>query len=158
MIIGAGGVAVAVMQGAAEHGVERITILNRTQARAEKLCEGLKYAFAVAQTSENMKDAAKDADVIINCTSLGMYGTDADFTDLSFLDGTAALLCDLIYNPWETKFLAYGRQRGLETMNGMAMLIYQGLLAFEIFMDVRLNYAEEYSRIYPLCRDRLIKK
>ena len=42
-------------------------------------------------------------------------------------------------------------------MNGMAMLIYQGLLAFEIFMDVRLNYAEEYSRIYPLCRDRLIK-
>ena len=71
---------------------------------------------------------------------------------------TAALLCDLIYNPWETKFLAYGRQRGLETMNGMAMLIYQGLLAFEIFMDVRLNYAEEYSRIYPLCRDRLIKK
>ena len=158
VIIGAGGVAGAVMQGAAEHGVERITILNRTQARAEKLCEGLKYAFAVAQTSENMKDAAKDADVIINCTSLGMYGTDADFTDLSFLDGTAALLCDLIYNPWETKFLAYGRQRGLETMNGMAMLIYQGLLAFEIFMDVRLNYAEEYSRIYPLCRDRLIKK
>ena len=138
--------------------MERITILNRTQARAEKLCEGLEYAFAVAQTPENMKDAAKDADVIINCTSLGMYGTDADFTDLSFLDGTAALLCDLIYNPWETKFLAYGRQRGLETMNGMAMLIYQGLLAFEIFMDVRLNYAEEYSRIYPLCRDRLIKK
>ena len=43
-------------------------------------------------------------------------------------------------------------------MNGMAMPIYQGLLAFEIFMDVRLNYAEEYSRIYPLCRDRLIKR
>ena len=95
---------------------------------------------------------------MIMWTCMGWYGTFADFTDLSFLDGTAALLCDLIYNPWETKFLAYGRQRGLETMNGMAMLIYQGLLAFEIFMDVRLNYAEEYSRIYPLCRDRLIKK
>lgn len=105
-----------------------------------------------------MKDAAKDADVIINCTSLGMYGTDADFTDLSFLDGTAALLCDLIYNPWETKFLAYGRQRGLETMNGMAMLIYHGLLAFEIFMDVRLNYAEEYSRIISFMQGSSDKK
>ena len=40
-------------------------------------------------------------------------------------------------------------------MNGMAMLIYQGLLSFEIFMDVKLDYAAEYERVYPVCREYL---
>ena len=157
MIIGAGGVAGSLIKGAAGQKIGHITVLNRTKEKAENLCRGLDYAEAVAQTSENMKEAAGKADIIINCTSLGMSGTASDFTDLSFLDNTSALLCDLIYNPWETKFLAYGRKLGLDTMNGMSMLIYQGLLAFEIFMDVKLDYAEEYDRVYSVCRDRLLK-
>ena len=155
MIIGAGGVAGSLIKGASGRRVGHIAILNRTQQKAEDLCRGLGYAEAAAQTPENMKKAAAEADIIINCTSLGMSGTSSDFTDLSFLDDTSALLCDLIYNPWETKFLAYGRERGLETMNGMAMLIYQGLLSFEIFMDVKLDYAAEYERVYPVCREYL---
>lgn len=155
MIIGAGGVAGSLIKGASGRHVGHIAILNRTQQKAEDLCRGLGYAEAAAQTPENMKKAAAEADIIINCTSLGMSGTSSDFTDLSFLDDTSALLCDLIYNPWETKFLAYGRERGLETMNGMAMLIYQGLLSFEIFMDVKLDYAAEYERVYPVCREYL---
>lgn len=155
MMIGAGGVAGSLIKGAGAREVGRIVILNRTLEKAERLCEGLDYAEARAQTPENMKAAAKEADIIINCTSLGMSGTGSDFEDLSFLDDTNALLCDLIYNPWETKFLAYGRQKGLETMNGMAMLIYQGLIAFEIFTDEKLDYRKEYDRIFPLCKARL---
>ena len=158
MIIGAGGVAGSLVQGAAAQQVKDVTVLNRTIEKAERICEGLEYAHVLAQTVENMKKAAEDADIIINCTSLGMTGTGMDFSDLSFLNSTEALLCDLIYNPWETKFLAYGRQRGLDTMNGMAMLIYQGLLAFEIFMDTKLDYRKEYDRLYPLCKAELKKR
>lgn len=155
MIIGAGGVAGALVKGCGKVGAESVTMLNRTYEKAVKLCDGLSYATAMEQTPENMRKVAAGADVIVNCTSLGMHGVGSDFADLSFLDGTGALLCDLIYNPWETKFLAYGRARGLDTMNGMDMLIYQGLLAFEIFMDVKLDFKAEHERLLPLCEAKL---
>lgn len=155
MIIGAGGVAGALVKGCGKVGAESVTMLNRTYEKAAKLCDGLSYATAMEQTPENMRKVAAGADVIVNCTSLGMHGVGSDFADLSFLDDTGALLCDLIYNPWETKFLAYGRARGLDTMNGMDMLIYQGLLAFEIFMDVKLDFKAEHERLLPLCEAKL---
>ncbi len=158
MIIGAGGVAAALVKGCGREKVAKVTVLNRTFSKAQALCEGLDYVVAIEQTIENMYKVAEEADVIVNCTSLGMEGMKEDFTDLSFLDGTDALLCDLIYNPWETKFLAYGRARGLETMNGMGMLIYQGLLAFEKFMDVKLDCKSEHKRLLPLCREKLKEK
>jgi shikimate dehydrogenase len=157
MIIGAGGVAGSLIRGLGKEHVSKVTVLNRTLSKAETLCEGLDYAYAVEQTAENMKNAALKADVIVNCTSLGMANTGNDFKDLSFIDDSSALLCDLIYNPWETKFLSYGRSRGLETMNGMSMLIYQGLLAFEIFMDTELDCRKEHDRLLPLCEIRLNK-
>ena len=155
MIIGAGGVAGSLIKGLGKEGVRDVTVLNRTLSKAQALCQGRDYARALEQTAENMKAAAGAAEVIVNCTSLGMAETGSDFTDLSFLDDTKALLCDLIYNPWETSFLAYGRSRGLETMNGMSMLIYQGLLAFEIFMDEKLDCRAEHSRLLPLCREKM---
>lgn len=158
MIIGAGGVAGSLIKGLGKESVKKVTVLNRTLSKAEALCEGLAYAYAAEQTPENMKAAAGAADVIVNCTSLGMAETGSDFNDLSFLDETRALICDLIYNPWETSFLAYGRRRGLETMNGMSMLIYQGLLAFEIFMDVKLDCNKEHERLLPLCQAEMQKR
>ena len=79
----------------------------------------------------------------------------SDFDDFSFLDDTRALICDLIYNPWETSLLRYAKQQGLKTMNGIDMLIYQGLLAFEIFMDVKLDCDAEHDRLLPLCREHI---
>lgn len=158
MIIGAGGVAGALTKGLAKESVKKVTVLNRTLPKALAICEGLSYAEAFEQTNENMKKAASDADVIVNCTSLGMAETGDDFADLSFLDETSALLCDLIYNPWETNFLAYGRKRGLKTMNGMSMLLYQGILAFEIFMDVELDCKAEHDRLLPMCEAEMKKK
>ena len=43
-------------------------------------------------------------------------------------------------------------------MNGMSMLLYQGILAFEIFMDVKLNCKDEHDRLLPLCEAEMKKK
>ena len=158
MVIGAGGVAGAFVKGCGGEKVAKVTVLNRTYEKAAQLCDGLSYGEAMELSADNLAGVADEADIIVNCTSLGMAETGSDFDDLSFLDKTNALLCDLIYNPWETKFLAYGRRRGLKTINGMDMLIYQGLIAFEIFMDVNLDYKKEHDRLLPLCRDRLFGK
>lgn len=155
MIIGAGGVAGALIRGCAEAGAASVTMVNRTFEKAAALCGSVPVATALEWTGENMSRAAAEADVIVNCTSLGMSGTGMDFEELSFLDDSRALICDLIYNPWETRFLKHAASLGLRTMNGMDMLIYQGLLAFEIFMDVSLDLHSERDRLLPLCRERL---
>lgn len=155
MIIGAGGVAGALIRGCAEAGAASVTMVNRTFEKAAALCGSVPVAKALEWTGENMSRAAAEADVIVNCTSLGMSGTGMDFEDLSFLDDSRALICDLIYNPWETRFLKHAASLGLRTMNGMDMLIYQGLLAFEIFMDLSLDLHSERDRLLPLCRERL---
>ncbi len=155
MILGAGGAAGSIVIGAESQKVGSVTVFNRTLDKSESLCGNLEYASAKEWTAEEMRRAASESDIIINCTSLGMSGMESDFEDLSFLDETSAMLCDLIYNPWETAFLRYGRERGLKTMNGIWMLIYQGILAFEIFMDVKLDRKKEAERLYDICRDEL---
>ena len=158
MILGAGGAAGSIAIGAGTQGVGSITIFNRTLEKAEELCSSLEYACAKEWDNDEMRRTASESDIIINCTALGMNGIESDFEDLSFLDDTSALLCDLIYNPWETNFLRCGREHGLETMNGISMLIYQGILAFEIFMDVKLDSKKEAQRLYDICQEKLVEK
>ena len=155
MIIGAGGVAGALVRGFSARGASSVKVLNRTLSKARAVAEGIPGASALVMDKENLSETASGADLIVNCTPLGMAGVQEDFTDLSFLDDTKAFVADLVYNPWQTSFLKYAEKRGLETMNGMPMLICQGLLSFQLFTDLRLDLQEEYDYLYPLCRERL---
>ena len=67
-----------------------------------------------------------------------MNGTGSDFEDLSFLDALPghAAVCDLIYAPAQTSFLKYANTRGLKTMNGLGMLIWQGFFSFEKWFHI----------------------
>lgn len=155
MIIGAGGVAGALVRGFSGKGAASVKVLNRTLSKAEDLVEGIRGASALQMDRENLAGTAARSDLIVNCTPLGMTGVKEDFTDLSFLDDTKAFVTDLVYNPWQTSFLKYAEARGLETMNGLSMLICQGLLSFQLFTDIRLDLPAEYDYLYPLCRERL---
>ena len=86
------------VRGCDAAGVTDVAVLNRTHEKAVQLCDGVKCASALEMTKLNLCKAAHAADIIINCTSLGMSGTGSDFDDFSFLDDTRALICDLIYN------------------------------------------------------------
>ena len=155
MIIGAGGVAGALIRGFSAAGAASVTVLNRTLSSAEKAVDGIRGAFARQMTLEHLSETAAGSDIIINCTPLGMTGVEDDFRDLTFLDDTRAFVVDLIYNPWQTRFLQYAEKRGLQTMNGLPMLIHQGLLSFQLFTDYSLDIDEEYKYLYELCKERL---
>lgn len=155
LVIGAGGVAGALIRGFSDQGAAAVTVVNRTFEKARKAVDGAARAAALEWTDDNLAEAAAQADIIVNCTPLGMTGVNGNFSDLSFLDRSHALVCDLIYNPWQTKLLTYAAARGLETMNGMDMLIFQGLLSFQIFTDWELDLRKEYEYLYPLCRAQL---
>ncbi|MFX6258763.1 shikimate dehydrogenase, partial [Acinetobacter baumannii] len=73
-----------------------------------------------------------EVDLLVNTSPLGMKGFDPLVLDLLPLP-ESALVYDIVYNPLETGLLKAARARGLETVDGLEMLIGQAALAFEIF-------------------------
>ena len=99
---------------------------------------------------ETMLKAAAEADVLINATPLGMSGFGEDFDSLEFLKGmpAGAMVCDIIYNPPMTRLLIEAASLGLKTQNGLGMLIYQALLADELFLGRALDKPALYKTVY----------
>ena len=139
LILGAGGSARGVVQALIHAGIGRLQIANRTLARADALAQlaadrGVP-ATALSLFPDTLADAAAGADLIVNCTSLGMtHGPDAAASPLppSGIPATA-LVYDLVYNPLQTPLLRAARAAGAATLGGIAMLVYQGAAAFELW-------------------------
>ncbi len=142
-ILGAGGVVSTLARKLEIEGAKAIIILNRTLSAAEEIAKKLYIPTqAMALTCENINKSVQNCDILINATPLGMAGTDRDFEDLGFMNNlkSGALVYDLIYNPEETSFLSTAKKCGFKTLNGMGMLIYQGLLADSIFLGKKFNF------------------
>ena len=83
--------------------------------------------------------AAARAEILINCTTVGMQGADRSAGSGQALPLPIELLprtgvvCDLIYNPPETPLLRAARERSLWFINGLGMLVAQGALAFTLW-------------------------
>lgn len=136
LIIGAGGATQPIAVLFALEGAKSISIKNRTQANADRLAEYVKKntGFKISTHPE-----LKRYDLIINTTSAGMFpdveGCPMD--DFSFVDENTAA-ADMIYNPEQTVFLKRAGERGAKTVNGLGMLIFQGIIAYELFTGTKL--------------------
>ncbi len=129
VLLGAGGAARSVADALIAHGAS-VTVLNRT----EKMCGDL---MAQKMTQESLASALQDCDLLIQATSLGMAGQ-SDFEDLSFVDilPPHAVVLDLVYHPLQTSLLQAAQGRGLLTVSGLWMLLYQGIEAFTVWCGV----------------------
>lgn len=148
VILGAGGVVSTIALKTATEKAKKITILNRTLSSAQALADNVyrktgKKVITSTLTTESLCEHCQDCDILINGTPLGMEGIDADFNDFSFLSvlNPYALVHDLIYKPQMTNLLTHANKLGFATLNGLGMLIYQGLLADEIFLETSLDLA-----------------
>jgi shikimate dehydrogenase len=141
LIIGAGGAARAIYFTLAHKGIKKIDICNRTLKRAEDLIKDCPFSVnSKPITLEETADKLPDYDLIINTTLIGMF-PHMDEQPLSLLTvNKQAFVCDIIYNPLETKFLLEAKRQSLMTQNGIDMFVFQGALAFEkwtgIFPDI----------------------
>ena len=142
-LLGAGGAAKAVALALADAGAERVFVCNRTLARAEQLCaqDPLGRLSPAGFDPDILRRCAERSRLLVNCTNLGMEGCPHQFEDFSFLDAlpAGAGVFDLIYHPAETELLAQARRRGLNTLNGLPMLVNQAVLALEHFLDRPLD-------------------
>ena len=142
LIIGAGGVVRPTLIRLIDNGAAEITVVNRTKSKSMAMAEDIlnTKCFKVRTEIDKLK-----FDIVINTTSAGMEPQEnvlpidsiEEINDLSFIDENTAVV-DMIYNPDETLFLKKARENGAKTLNGLGMLIYQGIIAYELFTDTNL--------------------
>jgi shikimate dehydrogenase len=134
LIIGAGGTAKAISHILKSKGFE-VSILNRSKGRLENFSE-----FKTMSWDSFKSD---DFDIIINTTSAGLEDNTPpapkDIMDMLFSKAKYAI--DVIYNR-DTPFLKLAKDYNLLTKDGSDMLLYQGVLAFELFYENRFNFEE----------------
>lgn len=140
-VLGAGGAARAIVYGFLEAGVGSVRVINRSRGRAEELQRHFGSRVSVFELGELAK-AADGAGVFVNTTTLGMTGTGDVAADLSVLDQDC-VVADIVYVPLETDLLKRARQRGLQTVDGLGMLLHQAVPGFEKWFGVRPEVTDE---------------
>ncbi len=132
-IVGAGGVARAIVAGLADAGA-KVKIYNRTIARAERLAVEFDCDFAGLDDLPNI-----NARLLINCTSIGMHPNINETPMLKEFLKRDMTVFDTIYNPAETLLLKQAKELGLKTISGMEMFINQALVQFKLFTGKDAN-------------------
>ncbi|MFW6005889.1 MAG: shikimate dehydrogenase [Candidatus Bipolaricaulota bacterium] len=134
LVFGAGGAATGVVYGLVRRGARRIVIVNRTESKGVDLArkmEGLSPGVELdvrPLTGSDIEKRLERSDLVVNATSVGMGSTEGKAIwegEGGFRSGQ--LVYDLIYNPSPTEFLKLADDGGAETIDGLDMLILQGL-------------------------------
>ena len=134
-VLGAGGAARAVIASLIDAGVPEILLSNRTRVRAEKLQSDFGNRVHVVDWVQ-AGNMLEDAKLVVNTSSLGMIGKPEMRVPLDGLrKGT--IVTDLVYAPLRTKFLDTAESLGCTTVDGLGMLLYQAVPAFERWFGMR---------------------
>ena len=138
-VIGAGGVARAIVAGLSDVGA-KIKIYNRTLEKARRLAAEFSCDFAPLDDLPNI-----NARLVINCTSIGMH-PNIDETPLpkGCLEKDMTVF-DAVYNPAETLLLKQAKEAGAKTINGLSMFINQALAQFKLFTgrDANIDFMKK---------------
>ncbi len=165
LILGAGGVARAVAVMLADKGAEEIVIINRSAERARQIAvevngfagKELVKVLPLAEINrlwdaEAVSAAQEKKYLAIQATSVGMH---PHVEDVVIEDGDfyrhVHTGYDLIFNPAETKFMKLVKANGGRAYNGLKMLLYQGIIAYELWNDVKVSEAQA-EQIYNIMK------
>jgi len=149
MIIGAGGGAgkAAAVQCAMDH-CERLVLVNRTVEKAEALKEELvglmadpdklegpaSRLVAIPWEEKAMEHELEQIDLIINATSLGMKRSDPEIVPQRLIE-PHHMVFDMVYSPPRTRLMVAAEAEGAKAANGLSMLLWQGVLAYEFWFN-----------------------
>ena len=145
VVLGAGGASRAVIAALLSEGSKEIIVLNRTIEKAEALKEDYDNKITV-ESWKNINEVVASCTNIINTTSLGMNNESLIDIKPNAIPETA-LVSDLVYTPLETNFLKMAKNRGSRTVDGLGMLIHQGVPGFEAWFGQKPLVTAELRKI-----------
>ena len=127
LVLGAGGSARAAVWALFHAGAAEVRVWNRTPAHARALC---------GELGGTPVERATGADLLLNCTSIGLDASVSTFKQLPLsADDLARYDCvvDLVYSESETELVRAARQRRISVVDGLELLVGQGALSFARF-------------------------
>jgi shikimate dehydrogenase len=126
LVLGAGGSARAAVWALREAGAD-VAVCNRTAARARALARDLGVRAV---------ERAKPADLLVNCTTVGLHDAAAAPIDLAALAGFGTVV-DLVYRAGGTALVNAARAAGLPTVDGLEILVRQGARSLTIWTGLQ---------------------
>ena len=159
VIAGGGGAATAIQCQCALDGAREITIFNKKDAffqrsvdTAEKIMKKLPECIVNVydiNDIDKMTEEINSAEIFINGTIVGMKPMD----DQSVIKDTSVfrkdlVVCDVVYNPEETKLLREAREAGCTCIGGKGMLLWQGVAAFKLYTGQDMPVEEVKEKLF----------
>lgn len=138
-LLGAGGSARAVASVLAERGA-RLTLCNRTLARAETLARELAPGARVLSLEEGLRQLPS-ASLVVNTLSLGHSGGKLDLPEAA-----GGVFYDISYGKGAAGALAEAKAKGWRTLDGLGMLVAQAAISFDHWFDIMPDMAEAHAR------------
>ena len=135
LFIGSGGAARAVGFSLAVSGAKKIMFHDIDAGKSKALASDIRQKIGAdveCVSTDVLATSAAQADCLINATPLGLKRTDPLPMRKEYIL-KKHLVCDLVYNPPETALLRAAKARGSKRLSGLGMLLYQGVIAFEIW-------------------------
>lgn len=175
VVLGAGGAAKAVVYMCLLEGASCIYLLNRTIGKAKDIANSMnslvKEGYFNHRTGTNRKESdvvipmelsdykaiQQDKLMVFQATSIGLAPNidNVVIDDDGFYERIDVGI-DLIYNPANTRFMQLVREHGGKAYNALKMLLYQGVIAYELWHNIKVTdelvediYTELKRRVYP---------
>lgn len=159
IILGAGGAARSIVFLCAREGAKRIYILNRTLEKAQMLADEVNATLnvnaVIGMNIEDYNQLPNQQFITIQTTSAGLYPNEdcAPIENPDFYDKVSVGV-DIIYNPTKTKFMKLVEGKGKKAYNGLKMLLYQGVSAFELWTGTEVR-EDVIGQVYELMKKEL---
>lgn len=161
IILGAGGASKAITYLMALEGASKIYVLNRTYEKAATIANEINQCFSketvIPMSMEDYTSLPKGSYLGIQTTSVGMHPkVDASIIEDREFYKMLHTGYDIVYTPFETKFMKYTKEVGGRSFNGLKMLLYQGACAFELWNQMEIS-EEIMDKVYMLMEEELRK-
>lgn len=147
LMLGAGGVGVAIAHALSRLGVEELVVRDLNESAALELVDRMRESQrAVRLADPDLAAEMRQADGLINATPIGMFQYPGNpFPDEGFASQKWAF--DAVYTPERTQFLQRCGQCSIEILTGFYLFLYQGLDAFERFTGIQAD-PENVKRVF----------
>lgn len=141
VVLGAGGAARAICAALVDAGIKELRLVNRSTQRADRVAEDIGGPIRVVGWDQR-SEALSGASLLVNTTTLGMSGQAPLDIDLAPLP-KQAVVNDIVYVPLMTPLLTEAARRGHPVVDGLGMLLWQGIPGFEAWFGIRPEVTSE---------------
>ena len=144
IVLGSGGASRSVIQGLINLNFSKISIVSRNKSSLDELIKNFENQISIYGFSNNdsrVQNLVKEADLIVNTTPVGMKTSTNRDNTLPYGENfwrslnSKAIVYDLIYNPAPTPLLKFSSKKGCMTINGLQMLVSQGMKSLSFWTD-----------------------